>query len=142
MRSVKHMIMIREWWKNRKAQRDIVDQEAISQWRTLYFIDIKFPILILDSKGYLAVSDLEEYYIDVDINIHAVNQKSVMIDSKGNVFDFKKINNQQWAPNTQVDTIDFQDLKERIVPLLYMKNHKESIDSVENIETMIDLLLY
>ena len=134
--------MIIKWWKNRKAQRELADQKAISEWHTLYFQDIIFPILILDSKDFIAVSDLEEYYIDVDINIWAVHQNSELIDSEGKIFNFKKINKQQWAPDTQVGKIEFQNLKEKVLPMLYMKNHKDNIDSAENIESMIDLLLY
>lgn len=132
--------MIIKWWKNRKAQRELADQRVISEWQTLYFQDIKFPILILDSKDFIAVSNLEEYCIDVDINIWAVNQNSELIDSEGKIFTFKKINKQQWAPDIQVGKIEFQNLKEKVVPMLYMKNHKDNIDSAKNIKSMIDLL--
>jgi len=83
--------MIIKWWKNRKAQRKLTDQKAISEWQVLYFQDIKFP---------------------------------------------------KWAPDAQVGKAEFQNLKERVVPLLYMKNHKDNIDSIEGIEAMIDFLLY
>ena len=38
--------------------------------------------------------------------------------------------------------MEFQNLKEKLAQLLYMKNHKDNIDSVEDIEAMINLLLH
>lgn len=133
--------MICKWWKNRKAQREIADQKAIFEWQEKYFKDIKFPILILDTNDYIAVSDLEEYYFDVDINTYAVNQNCELIDTKGRIYNFKKINKQQWAPDGLIGTSEFQKLKEKVTPLLYMKNHKAEISTVENIEALIELLL-
>lgn len=49
-----------------------LDKEAVNKWKDQYFQEIKFPIIIFSNKDYLAVSDLEEYYYDIDINIWSI----------------------------------------------------------------------
>lgn len=133
--------MISKIWEKRKAERKKSDEAAIQAWREGPFRDVSFPIVILKGKDYLAVSDLEEYYFDVDINTWFVNEKSELVDSSGKKFTFKKVNDEQWIPDEAVGLLSFDALKERIVPAIYMPSHLERIDNVSDVKSIIELIL-
>ena len=129
-------------WLTRKRTATIQDRERqIDKWRENYFRDIVFPVVIFSKKDYLAVSDLSEYCYDIDINIWFVNSDCELVDSMGQKYNFKQIEKKQWVPNSKIGTIDFNELKAKITPLLYMPLHKQGIDSTKTIKDITELLL-
>jgi hypothetical protein len=128
-------------WLTRKRTATITDREKkINEWRENYFLDIVFPVVIFSKKDYLAVSDLLEYYYDVDINIWFVDSDCELADSMGQKYDFKQIEKKQWVPNSNIGTIHFNELKAKITPLLYMPLHKQGINGTKTIKDIIELL--
>ena len=96
--------------------------------------------MIFSSNDYLCVSDIEEYYYDVDINIYYVDENCELIDSRGNKFNFKEIEGNQWVPDMQTGAEEFKAVKERISPLLYMPSHKEGLPSTSNFHELMELI--
>jgi hypothetical protein len=115
-------------------------EEETAGWRETYFVDITFPIVILTKKDYLAVSTLAEYYVDTDINIWFIKPDHELIDSLGQKYDFQQIENGQWVPNKKTGKMEFEELKNKLIPLLYMPKHKQNINTTRNIKDIIELL--
>lgn len=111
----------------REHEQDIEKETA--EWREKYFRDIVFPIVILAKKDYAAVSEVAEYYYDTDINIWFVKSEDELVDSNGDKYDFQQIENEQWVPDKKIGTMEFEELKNRLMPLLYMPNHKKNINT-------------
>jgi hypothetical protein len=120
---------------------DAILQKDAAEWKEKYFKEIIFPIVILAKKDYLAVSSLVEYYIDVDINIWGIKSGDELVDSLGQKYDFQQIENEQWVPNKKIGTMNFDELKNRLTPLLYMPNHKNEINTTKTTKEIIELLL-
>jgi hypothetical protein len=116
-------------------------EKIVNEWKREYFHDISFPIVIIKKDDYLAVSDLLEYFYDVDINIWFVNSECELVDSTGQKYNFKEIEKEQWVPNNKIGTIDFNELKTKIKPLIYMPSHKQGIDSTKTIRDITELLI-
>ena len=148
--------MIREWLKQKRSaaaqareKRDAIEQlereqeieQETAEWNKKYFADIMFPIVILTKKDYLAVSALSEYYYDTDINIWFVKSDHELVDSIGQRYDFQQIEKDQWVPNRKTGTMEFEELKNRLTPLLYMPKHKQNINTAKNIKDIIELLI-
>lgn len=130
-----------DWLKQRRTTRLQYDTMMMEEWRHKYFGDIVFPIIILKTNDYIGVSDLEEYYYDVDINIWFIDPSCELIDATGQIYKFKQIEENQWVPNSKIGTVKFEDLKKRVAPLLYMPTHKKNINSVKTIKNIIELML-
>jgi hypothetical protein len=151
--------MIKEWIKRRRsaailrqesreseesARRMAREQESeneIAEWRERHFRDIIFPIVSLTKKDYLPVSTLEEYHYDTDINIWFVKSDCELIDSTGQKYDFKQIERAQWVPNRKTGTMEYEELKNRLTPLLYMPMHKKNITTTKTIKDIIELII-
>jgi len=142
--------MINEWIYKKLAahrlakaiKRDAMFESlkrTLEEWRTTYFKHIVFPIVILEEENFTAVSSLEEYCYDTDIH-HCVNLNREMIDSLGNRYKLVNFGNGQWAPVDKVGTINFEELRLRLTPMLYMPKHKKEIGSTRNIQEMLTLL--
>jgi hypothetical protein len=118
-------------------------QKAIDQWGKEYFSHIAFPIVIFSNKGgYLAVSTLAEYYYDTDINVWFVKPDCELVDSMGQKFNFAQIpNTRHWVPHENTGTIEYEELKARLMPLLYMPDHKKGISSTKTIKDIIELII-
>jgi hypothetical protein len=123
------------------AERKREQEKETSEWREKYFRGIVFPIVILAKKDYLAVSDLVEYYYDTDINIWFVKSDYELVDSIGQKYDFKQIDRGQWVPHNKTGIIEYEELMDRLIPLLYMPNHKKKINTTRTIKDIIELLL-
>jgi hypothetical protein len=147
--------MIIEWLKKKRAaailerekkraaerlEREKRQERDTAEWRNKYFRNIVFPIVILGKKDYLAVSDLAEYYYDVDINIWFIKSDHELVDSVGQKYNFQQIENEQWVPNKKTGTMNYDELKNRLIPLLYMPKHKQNIHTTRNIRDIIELL--
>ncbi len=87
------------------------------------------------------MSDLAEYYYDADINIWFIKSGHELVDSVGQKYDFQQIENEQWVPNKKIGTMEFDELKNRLTPLLYMPNHKKGINTSKTIKEIIELLI-
>jgi len=98
------------WLKGKRESTHQTKPDNIKEWEDSYFQNIRFPIIILKKDDYLCVSDLSEYYYDVDINIWYVNDTCELIDSIGQKYNFKEIKGDQWVPNKRMGSIDYQDL--------------------------------
>lgn len=148
--------MIREWLKRKRSaaaqsremrnaaerlEREQEFEKATAEWKDKYFADIIFPIVILTKKDYLAVSDLSEYYYDTDINIWFVKSDHELVDLTGQKYDFQQIEKEQWVPNKKTGMMEFEELKNRLTPLLYMPKHKQNINTAKNIKDFIELLI-
>jgi len=148
--------MIKEWLnqkrsaaaqarKKREASERLERKQEIeketAEWKEKYFANIIFPIVILTKKDYLAVSDLAEYYYDTDINIWFVKSDHELVDSTGQKYDFKQIEKEQWVPNKKIGTMSYGELKNRLIPMLYMPKHKQDINTTKNIKDIIELLI-
>lgn len=148
--------MIIEWLKRKRsaaiterAKREAAavmenkreQAKETAMWREKYFKDIVFPIVILGKKDYLAVSDLFEYYYDTDINVWFIKADYELVDSTGQKYDVQQIDGEQWVPNRKVGLMEYEDLKNRLIPLLYMPKHKREIHSTKTIKEIIELLL-
>jgi hypothetical protein len=88
----------------------------------------------------MVVSDIEEYYYDSDINTWFVDESSELVDSKRARFNFKKLNQEQWIPNEFLETLDFEQIKGRVAPLLYMPSHLKQFDGTTDIASLLNLL--
>jgi len=128
--------------KELKTKALIQEQErATGEFKSQYFADIAFPIVILSKGGYTAVSDLGEYYYDIDIH-RGIESNSELVDSVGNKYNLKFIETGRWVPyRKKTGTMDSGELKRRLGPLLYMPRHKKEIDSKKDIREIIDLLV-
>ena len=115
--------------------------KIVNEWGREYFHDISFPIVIFKKDDYLAVSDLLEYFYDVDINIWFVNSECELVDSMGQKYNFKQIDKEQWVPDKKIGTIDFNELKTKVKLLLYMPSHQQGIDSTKIIRDITELLI-
>lgn len=118
-----------------------LDKEVINKWKEQFFQEIIFPIIIFSTNDYLAVSGLDEYYYDVDINLYYVNENCELIDSRGVKYNFKRINEYQWVPYKQIGQDDFQTIKTKIAPLLYMPEHMKVIESTSSLSELMELIL-
>ncbi len=98
-------------------------------------------MVIFSKKDYLAVSTLAEYYIDTDINIWFIKPDHVLVDSLGQKYNFKQIEKKQWVPNSKIGAMDFNELKAKIAPLLYMPLHRQGIDGTKTIKEVTELLV-
>src|SRR5262245_59660038 len=85
--------------QQRRLEKDALLKEQIDEWKQKYFKDIVFPILILGKSDYTGVSDLEEYFLDVDINIWFIRAHHELIDSLGQKYDFKQTDQEEWVPD-------------------------------------------
>jgi hypothetical protein len=140
-------------WINRKraaikrakeAKRAALFQEtkrAIDEFRTKYFADITFPIVILTKDYFTPVSDLMEYYYDIDIHRWGIESSSELVDSVGNKYNFKDSEKSPslFVPNEKTGTMECEELKTRLAPMLYMPKHRE-IDTKKSIREIIELL--
>ena len=128
--------------KEMKRKAQIQEQEkTIDEFKAEYFANIKFPILILSEDDYTAVSDLAEYYFDSDIQ-RCIGPSSELLDSIGNRHNVEpNFEKGRWVPKEKTGTLDCNELKKRLVPLLYMPRHKKDIDTKKDIREVIDLLL-
>lgn len=148
--------MIIEWLKRKRAaavlerekrktverlEREQELEKETAEWKEKYFRNVIFPIVILAKKDYLAVSSLAEYYVDVDINIWFIKSDHELVDSTGQKYDFQRIENEQWVPNKKTGIMNYEELKNRLMPLLYMPKHKQEINTTKNIKDMIELLI-
>ena len=148
--------MITDWFKRKRSaaiierekrkaaerlEREQEIEEETAGWRETYFVGITFPIVILTKKDYLAVSTLAEYYVDTDINIWFIKPDHELVDSLGQKYDFQQIENGQWVPNKRIGTMEYEELKNRLMSLLYMPNHKKAINTTKTIKDIIDLLI-
>jgi hypothetical protein len=121
--------------------REKEQERETAEWRNKYFRNVVFPILILGNKDYLAVSDLAEYYYDVDINIWFIKSDYEFVDATGTKYDFQQIENEQWVPNNKTGVINFEGLRQRVIPRLYMPKHIKEINATRTIKEIIELLL-
>lgn len=128
------------WLKGKRESTHQTKPDNIKEWEESYFQNIRFPIIILKKDDYLCVSDLPEYFYDVDINIWYVDDTCELIDSMGQKYNFKKIKEDQWVPNNKIGEINYQDLKNRVTPLLLMPQHKQDINKANNIKGLIEML--
>jgi hypothetical protein len=122
-----------------EREREIEIETA--EWREKYFKDIVFPVVILAKRDYLVVSSLADYYYDLDINVHFIRADDELVDSTGQKYDFMLIERKQWIPNEKTGTMKYDELRNRLVPLLYMPNHKKGINKTKTIKDIIELLL-
>jgi hypothetical protein len=99
--------------KEMKRAALIEEQEkAIHEFKTAYCADIAFPIVILSMGGYTAVSDLREYYYDIDIH-RGIESNSELVDSVGNKYNLKFIDPGRWVPyQRKTGTMDSGELKD------------------------------
>ncbi len=70
-----------------------------------------------------------------------VNSECELVDSMGQKYNFKQIEKKQWVPNSKTGTIDFNELKAKIAPLLYMPLHRQRIDGTKTIKNITELLV-
>jgi hypothetical protein len=141
-------------WINRKrtavkreneAKRVALFQEmerAIDdEFRTKYFAEITFPIVILTKDYFTTVSDLIEYYYDIDIHRWGIESSSELVDSVGNKYNFKDSEKGPplYVPDEKTGTMECEELKTRLAPLLYMPKHRE-IGTKKSIREIIELL--
>jgi hypothetical protein len=132
--------MILKWLKKRKAERQQRNQRKMQEWEEAYFTGIEFPIIILCPGAYLCVSDLAEYFWDVDINIFFVNENCELIDSNGDKFNFKKIDGDQWVPDAKIEKVSTVELKDKVTPLLFMPSHPNEIRAASDVKDVINVL--
>jgi len=147
--------MVIEWLKRKRAaavlgrekrkaaerlEREQELEKETAEWKGGYFQNIIFPIVILAKKDYVAVSSLTEYYVDADINIWFIKSDHELVDSLGQKYDFQQIENGQWVPNKKTGTMNYEELKNRLIPLLYMPKHKQKLNGTKNIKDIIELL--
>ena len=123
-----------------RREREQAIEKETAEWKQKYFGDIVFPIVILAKKDYLVVSDLAEYYCDTDINIYFVKSNHELVDSTGQKYDFQQTEKEQWVPNKKTGKMEFEELKNKLIPLLYMPKHKQNINTTRNIKDIIELL--
>ena len=148
--------MIIEWLKRKRAaaiteeekrqaaynlQHEQEIEKETAEWREKYFRDIVFPVVILAKKDYATVSEVAEYFYDTDINIWFVKSDYELIDSNGDKYDFQQIENEHWVPDKKIGTMEFEELKNRLIPLIYMPNHKKNINSPKTIKELLELLM-
>jgi hypothetical protein len=114
-------------------------KRTLEEWRTTYFKNIVFPIVILEEKDFTAVSSLEEYVYDIDIH-RVIDAGAEMIDSLGNRYKLMNLEKGQWVPIEKTGAIHFEELRLRLTPMLYMPKHKKEIGSTKNIQEMLTLL--
>jgi|MudIll2142460700_1097286.scaffolds.fasta_scaffold177260_3 hypothetical protein len=129
--------------KEMKTKALIQEQERdIGEFKSQYFADLAFPIVIISKGFYTAVSDLREYYWDIDIHRWGIESNSELVDSVGDKYNLKFIETGRWVPyQKKTGTMDCGELKRRLAPLLYMPRHKKEIDSKKDIREVIDLLV-
>jgi len=149
VKTVKNMIV--DWIKRKNAaikqakklKRQALTQEqekAIDEFNSTYFADVKFPIVILSEDDYTAVSGLAEYYFDSDIQRY-IGPSSELLDSVDSKYNVKPdFETGRWVPNEKTGTMNCEELKRRLAPLLYMPKHKKEIGAKKNIREVIDLL--
>lgn len=132
--------MILKWLKKWKAERQQREKQKVQEWEEAYFTGIEFPIIILCPDAYLCVSDLAEYFWDVDINIFFVKENCELIDSNGDKYNFKKIDCDQWVPDAKIGKISTDELKDKVTPLLFMPSHPNKILAASNVKDVISVL--
>ena len=130
----------------KKAKRLAMERELMNRWDQEFFESITFPILIIDNSSYawISVSDIEEYFYDVDINHYFINEACELIDIKGNVYGFREIEEglegSAWIPNNKISDTNIEKIKEKLSPR-YIQIEKDEFENSSNIEDLIYLLL-
>lgn len=116
--------MILDWIKRQRAAFKqaktmkraalIEEQEkAIHDFKTAYCADIAFPIVILSMGSYTAVSELREYYYDIDMH-RGIEPDSELVDSIGNKYNLNFIETGRWVPyRKKTGTMDSGELKKK-----------------------------
>ena len=142
--------MILEWFKRRRAaaieKRKKIEakytRELKFEWQQKYFQDIVFPIVIFNENedDYLAVYDLSEYYIDTDICIWYVESHCELVDSKGQKYDFKRLESGHWVANQKTGIMEFEEFRNKIAPMIYLPEHKQDFNEKQTIKGVIELL--
>ena len=133
--------MFRNPFKRIKSSPPPATSKALIEWKNNYFPNIEFPIIIFRADDYLGVSDLEEYFYDVDINIWYIDSTCVLVDSIGQKYNFRQIEGRQWVPHIRIGEMGFADLLDQLTPLLYLPSHKEAIAHKDSIKGTIELIL-
>jgi hypothetical protein len=133
--------VIFNWFKKRRKEHLGEQKKIMEGWQKLYFSEITFPILIISGKEYLGVHDLDEYCGDEDIHRFFVKEQSEGIDAESKIFDFQKINPNQWVPQNKKGFVTFEELRNKVQPLLYMPIHEREFSKAKSVRDIIELIL-
>ena len=119
------------------------EKDAINACNAKYFAGIEFPIIILSKNFFTSVSSLREYYLDVDIHRWGIEKDSELVDSEGKTYTltYSEKSPPLFVPNEKTGTMECEELKTRLAPLLYLPRHKKQIGTKKSVREIIELLL-
>jgi len=128
--------------KNYFNEKDI---EWTSKLHHLGFDKIHFPIIIKDGPDLDVVYELRDFAIDSDFYFHEFDQQIEMIDSTGQLWDWKYDTvNKTNLPNTVKRTLTFDEVN-TIINLYFQGTNmeldiKEQTGKVSTINMLIDII--